>query len=70
MIMAMILTCVVFMLFWMFYKYAISNAPFEVEIKWAMGVIAVLIAIAMIAGIWGLYPDGACFNFAFHDRFH
>lgn len=59
MITSLILTLIVFILFWIAQQYVISNAPFDPKIKWGFTAIAALIAIVIIAGIWGIVPPDA-----------
>jgi heme A synthase len=54
MITSIILTFVVFFLLYIAQTYIIGNAPFDPKIKWGFTAIAALIAIVIIAGIWGL----------------
>ncbi len=63
MIAALILTLIVFILFWIAHQYVISNSPFDPKIKWGFTAIAAIIAIVIIGGIWGVIPDE---NFGWH----
>jgi hypothetical protein len=65
MISALILTLIVFILFWLIYAYVIMPAPFDPKIKWAFGAIATIIAVIIIAGIWGILPSG---DIGWHDH--
>lgn len=56
MISALILTIIVLLLFWLVQQYAIAGAPFDAKVKWGITAIAVLIAVMIIAGIWGIIP--------------
>jgi len=65
MITSLILTLIVFILFWIVQQYVIGNAPFDAKIKWGFTAIAALIAVIIIAGIWGIFPAD---TYGWHDR--
>lgn len=56
MVAALILTLIVFICFWLVQQYAVGNAPFDPKIKWGVTAIAVIIAVLLILGIWGIVP--------------
>jgi hypothetical protein len=45
--------------------YVIGNAPFDARIKWGCTAIAAIIAVVVIAGIWGIIPAE---SYGWHDR--
>lgn len=54
MLLHLVYTIVVFILLWLYVQYIVNPAPFDQMVKWLMMAVGGIVAIVVIAQIWGI----------------